>query len=103
MSGEYISIETAEKLKKLDELEDKIIGLETERDVLKSQVSDLKADKKYYIEQKEKYQNVVEKTKNWLKEESERLHNICGDNWTTVGQAVYQDVLNKMEGFENES
>lgn len=101
--GEYLSIETAEKLKKLDELEDKIISLETERDVLKSTVSDLKADKKYYKEQKEKYESIVDKTKGYLKEESEKLHKMCGDNWTTVGQAVFQKVLTKMEEYENES
>ena len=33
---------------KIDELEDKIIGLETERDVLESKVSDLKAQVAYY-------------------------------------------------------
>ena len=32
----------------IDELEDKIINLETKNDVLKSEISDLKADKKYY-------------------------------------------------------
>lgn len=42
------------------------------------------------------------KLKEWLKEQIESLHNISGDNFTTVGQAVYEKVLKKMEEIENE-
>lgn len=40
--------------------------------------------------------------KEWLKEQIESLHNISGDNFTTVGQAVYEKVLKKMEEIEND-
>ena len=44
----------------IDELEDKIIELETKNDVLKSEISDLKADKKYYKENCERALNYIE-------------------------------------------
>lgn len=45
----------------IDELEDKIIDLETKNDVLKSELSDLKADKKYYKGNCERALNYIEK------------------------------------------
>ena len=45
----------------VEELEDKLIELETKIDILKSEISDLKADKKYYKGNCERALNFIEK------------------------------------------
>lgn len=67
---------------------EKIFSLEYDKETLKDMVLELQEEK--------------EQIKIWLKEQSERLHNIAGDNFTTVGQAVYEEVLKKIEEVENE-
>jgi hypothetical protein len=73
-------------------------------------VSDKKCDTPQYVEVDKIFElvhqykdteinvlnNVIIELKRWLIEESEKLHKICGDNWTTVGQAVYERVLDKL-------
>ena len=49
------------KWESIESLEDKIIELETKIDVLKSEISDLKADKKYYKGNCERALNYIEK------------------------------------------
>ena len=66
---------------------EKIFSLEYDKETLKDMVLELQKQK--------------EQIKIWLKEQSERLHNIAGDNFTTVGQAVYKEVLKKIEEVEN--
>lgn len=41
--------------------------------------------------------NIIDELEKYLKEESEKLHNIVGDNFTTIGQSVYQEVLDKLK------
>lgn len=67
---------------------EKIFSLEYDKETLKDMVLELQEQK--------------EQIKIWLKESSERLHNIAGDNFTTVGQEVYEEVLKKIEEVENE-
>ncbi len=67
---------------------EKIYSLEYDKETLRDMVLELQEQK--------------EQIKIWLKEQSERLHNIAGDNFTTVGQAVYEEVLKKIEEVENE-
>lgn len=67
---------------------EKIFSLEYDKETLKDMVLELQEQK--------------EQIKIWLKEQSERLHNITGKNFTTVGQAVYEEVLKKIEEIENE-
>ena len=67
---------------------EKIYSLEYDKETLRDMVLELQEEK--------------EQIKIWLKEQSERLHNIVGDNFTTVGQAVYEKVLKKIEEVENE-
>ena len=52
---------------------------------------------KQLLEEIERLNNIINELENWLKEESEKLHNIAGDNFTTVGQAVYEETLNKLQ------
>ena len=67
---------------------EKIFSLEYDKETLKDMVLELQEQK--------------EQIKIWLKEQSEKLHNIAGDNFTTVGSAVYEEVLKKIEEVENE-
>lgn len=59
--------------------------------------------KEVYDKLTNKEQQITQLTNNWLLleewliKESERLHNISGDNFTTVGQSIYEEVLNKMK------
>ncbi len=41
--------------------------------------------------------NVINELEKWLINETEKLHNISGDNFTTVGQSVYQEILDKLK------
>ena len=65
----------------------RVFSLEYDKETLRDMVLELQEQKK--------------QIKIWLKEQSERLHNIAGDNFTTVGQAVYEEVLKKIEEIEN--
>jgi hypothetical protein len=40
---------------------------------------------------------IIKDLEKYLLIESEKLHNISGDNFTTVGNYVYLDVLNKLK------
>lgn len=40
---------------------------------------------------------VINELEKWLINETEKLHNISGDNFTTVGQSVYQEILDKLK------
>lgn len=46
--------------------------------------------------------NVINELEKWLIDEMEKLHNISGDNFTTVGQKVYQEVLDKLKELKEE-
>ena len=41
--------------------------------------------------------NIINELEKYLKEEAENLHDIVGDNFTTVGQTIYKEVLNKLK------
>lgn len=45
---------------------------------------------------------VINELEKWLINETEKLHNISGDNFTTVGQKVYQEVLDKLKELKEE-
>ena len=42
-------------------------------------------------------EKIIKDLEKYLLIESEKLHNISGDNFTTVGNYVYLDVLNKLK------
>ena len=59
----------------------------------------LKQEADYYKDQRNIYRDVIKNTKIWLTEQANKFHNICGENWSTVGEAIYQEVLNKINKF----
>lgn len=45
----------------------------------------------------ERKDNIINELEKWLIVESSRLHKMSGDNFTTVGQCVYESVLDKLK------
>lgn len=57
----------------------------------------------YLRKEIDRLNNVINELEKWLSENTEKMHNISGDDFTTVGQAVYQEVLDKLKELkENE-
>ena len=52
------------------------------------------------MKENKKLTNNWNELEEWIIDETDKLHNISGNNFTTVGQAVYQEVLDKMKEIE---
>ena len=51
----------------------------------------------YQRKEIDRLNNVINELEKQLINETEKLHNISGDNFTTVGQSVYQEILDKLK------
>ena len=50
-----------------------------------------------WINKKFDMPNIINELEDWLKQKCEELHQQVGDNWTTVGQSVYKETLDKLQ------
>ena len=89
MEIDFLKDENNYLSKKLDEQEDEILGLETERDVLKSEVKRLKAELKYYKEKSEIQEYNI---KSAIKH--------CEESSKTIKSEYFSDVLWILKGEE---
>lgn len=72
----------------------------------------IKEDKnpEFYLYQKleeknkeiERLNNIINELENYLEENILKLHNITGNNFTSVGQHIYQEILDKLKELKGE-
>lgn len=46
--------------------------------------------------------NIINKLENYLEENILKLHNITGNNFTSVGQHIYQEISDKLKELKGE-